>query len=85
LANHSQIDHILQATDIVEVISEVVELQKKGKNYVGLCPFHADSNPSMTVSGEKQIFKCFSCGAGGNALKFVQDFEQFINPMSYTT
>jgi DNA primase len=76
LANHSQIDHILQATDIVEVISEVVELQKKGKNYVGLCPFHADSNPSMTVSGEKQIFKCFSCGAGGNALKFVQDFEQ---------
>ena len=76
MANNSQIDQVLQATDIVEVISEVVELQKKGKNYVGLCPFHADSNPSMTVSGEKQIYKCFSCGAGGNVFKFVQDFEQ---------
>ena len=72
----TNIDQVLQAVNIVDVIGEVLELQKKGKNFVGLCPFHADSNPSMTVSPEKQIFKCFSCGAGGNALKFVQDFEQ---------
>jgi DNA primase len=77
LANSATtIDQVLQAVDIVDVIAEVLELQKKGKNFVGLCPFHADSNPSMTVSPEKQIFKCFSCGAGGNALKFVQDYEQ---------
>lgn len=74
--SNTTIDQVLQAVDIVDVIGEVLELQKKGKNFVGLCPFHADSNPSMTVSPEKQIFKCFSCGAGGNALKFVQDFEQ---------
>jgi DNA primase len=77
LANSSsQIDQVLQAVDIVDVISDVVELQKKGKNFVGLCPFHADSNPSMTVSPEKQIYKCFSCGAGGNVFAFVQNFEQ---------
>ena len=74
--SNTTIDQVLQAVDIVDVIGEVLELQKKGKNFVGLCPFHADSNPSMTVSPEKQIFKCFSCGAGGNALKFVQDFDQ---------
>lgn len=75
LANPS-IEDVLSAVDIVDVISDYVELQKKGKNLVGLCPFHADSNPSMTVSPDKQIYKCFSCGAGGNAIGFVQNFEQ---------
>lgn len=75
LANPS-IEEVLAAVDIVDVVSDYVELQKKGKNLVGLCPFHADSNPSMTVSPDKQIYKCFSCGAGGNAIGFVQNFEQ---------
>lgn len=76
MVSNSKIDEILSSTSITDVVSEYVELEKKGKNYVGLCPFHADSNPSMTVSEEKGIYKCFSCGAGGNAVKFVQDFEQ---------
>ncbi len=70
------IDEILSKTSIVDIISEYVDLEKKGKNHVGLCPFHGDTNPSMSVSEEKKIFKCFSCGAGGNAIKFVQDFEK---------
>ncbi len=49
---------------------------KKGKNYVCLCPFHNDTNPSMIISQEKQIYKCFSCGAGGNVLTFVQNYEK---------
>lgn len=70
------IDDILSKASIVDIVSEYVELEKKGKNYVGLCPFHGDTNPSMSVSEEKKIFKCFSCGAGGNAIKFVQDYEK---------
>lgn len=72
----SVIDEILGKTSIVDVVSEYVELEKKGKNHVGLCPFHGDTNPSMSVSEDKKIFKCFSCGAGGNVIKFVQDFER---------
>ncbi len=70
------IDEVLQKASIVDIVSEYVELEKKGKNHVGLCPFHGDTNPSMSVSEDKKIFKCFSCGAGGNAIKFVQDFEK---------
>lgn len=76
----SLIDEIIQKTNIVEIVGDYVQLEKKGRNYVGLCPFHADTNPSMSVSEEKHIFKCFSCGAGGNAIKFVQDFEQISFP-----
>ena len=63
---------IQQANDITDVISEHLNLMKKGKEMVGLCPFHDDHNPSMCVSPAKQIFKCFSCGAGGDVIKFVQ-------------
>ena len=68
----SLISRIQQANDIVEVISEYLSLDKRGKEYVGLCPFHTDHRPSMYVSPVKQIFKCFACGAGGDVLKFVQ-------------
>lgn len=68
----SLISRIQQANDIVEVISEYLSLDKRGKEYVGLCPFHSDHRPSMYVSPAKQIFKCFACGAGGDVLKFVQ-------------
>ena len=69
-------DKVLQATDIVEVIGEYISLTRRGKEYLGLCPFHADSKPSLNVSPTKQIFKCFACGAGGDAIKFVQMHEK---------
>ena len=56
-------------------ISKYVNLTKKGKNYFGVCPFHDDHSPSMSVSPEKQIYTCFSCGASGNVFTFVADFE----------
>jgi len=65
-------DKVLQATDIVEVVSEHVSLTRRGKEFVGLCPFHPDRKPSLNVSPAKQIFKCFACGAGGDVIKFVQ-------------
>lgn len=73
-------DRILELTDIVDVIGERVALVKKGKDFVGLCPFHADRNPSMSVSAKKQIFKCWSCGAGGDVIKFVQLRERLEFP-----
>ena len=68
-------DKIRKQVDIVKVISTYIPLTKKGKNYVAVCPFHNDSNPSLTVSYEKQIYKCFSCGASGNVFTFVKEYE----------
>lgn len=67
------IDTIKSKTDIVEVIGEYVSLKKEGQNYKGLCPFHSDNSPSLTVSPEKGIYKCFSCGASGDVVKFLED------------
>lgn len=74
----SQRDHqnILDQVDIVDIITRYVPLDKKGKEYVGVCPFHDDHSPSMHVSPEKQIYKCFACGAGGNVFKFVSEIEK---------
>ena len=69
-------NEIRNKTDIVDVISKYVNLTKKGKNYFGVCPFHDDHSPSMSVSPEKQIYTCFSCGASGNVFTFVSDFEK---------
>ena len=69
------INEIRNKTDIVDVVSKYVNLTKKGKNYIGVCPFHDDHSPSMSVSPEKQIQTCFSCGASGNVFTFVADFE----------
>jgi len=66
---------VIDATDIVEVVNEVVPLKKKGTSYFGLCPFHDDKNPSMSVSGEKKIFNCFSCGTKGNVIYFVAKYN----------
>ena len=70
------INEIRNKTDIVDIVSKYVNLTKKGKNYIGVCPFHDDHSPSMSVSPEKQIFTCFSCGATGNVFTFVADFEK---------
>jgi DNA primase len=69
------LDIIFSTAKIEEVISDYVQLQRKGNNYTGLCPFHPDQNPSMSVSPTKNIFKCFSCQAGGNVISFVQNYE----------
>ncbi|MDD5980280.1 MAG: DNA primase [bacterium] len=71
-----KIKEIRNAVDIVSVISSYIPLVKKGKNYFGVCPFHDDTNPSMSVSSEKQIYKCFSCGASGNVFNFIMDYEK---------
>ena len=70
------IQEVKEKADIVDVISEHVVLKKRGKEYVGICPFHDDSKPSMTVSPEKQFYYCFSCGAGGNSIKFLMEFTR---------
>ena len=70
-----EINEIRNSVDIVKIIGEFIPLTKKGRNFFGLCPFHDDHNPSMSVSTEKQIYKCFSCGASGNVINFIMDYE----------
>ena len=72
---NEMINEIRNKIDIVEVISKYVPLTPKGKNYFGVCPFHDDHSPSMSVSREKQIYTCFSCGATGNVFTFVANYE----------
>lgn len=69
------ISEIRKKIDIVDLIGEYLPLSQKGKNFFGICPFHNDNNPSMSVSREKQIYKCFSCGASGNIFTFVSEYE----------
>ncbi len=69
------IDRIRESVDIVEVVSEYAQMTARGRNHVGLCPFHDDHDPSFNVSQEKQIYKCFVCGAGGNVYTFVREIE----------
>lgn len=71
-----KLDEIAQANDIIDVVSSYTRVKKSGKSFLALCPFHADKNPSMNVSPEKQVYHCFSCGASGNVYKFVQDYEK---------
>lgn len=72
----SKIEEIRNAADIVDIISEYVPLRKRGKNYIGLCPFHSEKTPSFTVSEEKQIFHCFGCHSGGNIFKFIMEYKK---------
>ncbi|QIK70163.1 DNA primase [Erysipelothrix sp. HDW6C] len=70
------INDVRAKSDIVDTISNYMTLTKKGKNYWGVCPFHNDHDPSMSVSPDRQIYKCFVCGAGGNVFSFVENFEK---------
>ncbi len=74
------IDKLLDNLRIEEVVGEFIELKKVGSSYKGLCPFHADTNPSFSVTPEKKICKCFVCGSGGNAINFYSK----IKNISYT-
>jgi DNA primase len=80
--DQATVSRIQQANDIVDVISEHVSLKKKGREMVGLCPFHDDHRPSFNVNPTKQIFKCFACSAGGDVFKFVQMRESLTFPQA---
>lgn len=75
LIAEEKLNEIRQAVDIVDVISDYVQLKKQGRNYFGLCPFHGENTPSFSVSSDKQIFHCFGCGAGGNVFTFLMELE----------
>lgn len=79
------IERIKSETDIVDIISETVSLKRSGRNYIGLCPFHNDKSPSFSVSQDKQIYKCFSCGEAGNVITFVmkQKNMNFVEALKY--
>ncbi len=83
MANHYSeelLDQIRDANDVVDLISEYVPLKKRGKNFVGLCPFHTEKAPSFTVTPDKQIFYCFGCGEGGNVISFLMKHEKLSFP-----
>ncbi len=75
--NNNTINEIRQKVDIVDIIGDYIPLIQKGKNFFGVCPFHDDTNPSMSVSREKQIYRCFSCGASGNVFTFLMNYNHY--------
>ena len=79
------IDDLLNRTDIVEVIDKRVALKKSGKNYTACCPFHQEKTPSFSVQPDRQFYYCFGCGAGGNAIGFVMNFDQLDFPLAVET
>jgi DNA primase len=78
------IREVLKHHDIVDVVGKFVHLTKKGRNYSGLCPFHSEKTPSFSVSPEKQIYHCFGCGAGGDAIKFMMEMDGLSFPEAMT-
>lgn len=85
MIDHATVERIIDAADIVEVVSDFVTLRKRGVNYVGLCPFHDEKTPSFSVSPTRGICKCFSCGKGGNAVNFIMEHEQmsYVEALKY--
>jgi DNA primase len=80
MIDHATIERILDASQIVEVVSDFVKLRRRGVNYLGNCPFHNEKTPSFTVSPAKGIFKCFGCGKGGNSVNFIMEHESLTYP-----
>src|SRR3990167_9377208 len=86
----ASIEEVRQRADIVDIISQYVHLKRTGHNYKGLCPFHSEKTPSFQVSADKQIYKCFGCGAGGNVFTFLmnytnQSFIQVVKDLAQAT
>ena len=79
------VEEVRTKNDIVDIVSGYVKLQKKGSNYFGLCPFHNEKSPSFSVSPSKQMYYCFGCGAGGNAITFLMEYENytFVEALKY--
>ncbi|MRJ01989.1 MAG: DNA primase [Epsilonproteobacteria bacterium] len=80
MIDRNSIERLKTAIDIVDVIGHYIELKKAGSNYKGLCPFHDEKTPSFVVSPSRQIFHCFGCGVGGDAIKFVMEYEKISYP-----
>lgn len=80
MIKEESIERLLSIVDIVEVVERYVPLKRSGRNSVGICPFHDDRNPSMSVNSQMGIFHCFSCKAGGNAIKFIMEYEKISYP-----
>ena len=74
------IDRIFDAARIEEIVGDFVQLKKRGVNFIGLCPFHNEKTPSFNVSPVRNIYKCFGCGKGGNAVNFVMEHEHYTYP-----
>ena len=71
----STVEDLLARINILDIVSQHIKLRRTGKNFVGLCPFHKEKTPSFTVSIEKQIYYCFGCHSGGNAINFLMNYE----------
>ena len=80
MIDRATVDRIMDAAQIVDVVSDFVTLRKAGVNYKGLCPFHDDRTPSFVVSPSKGLCNCFACGKGGNAVHFIMEHEQLSYP-----
>jgi len=80
MIENSSIENLKTRLDIIDVVGNYLELKKNGANFKALCPFHSDSNPSLVISPSKQIYHCFSCGAGGDSIKFVMEYEKLNYP-----
>jgi len=80
MIDNQSIENLKNRLDIVDVVGSYLELRKNGANFKAVCPFHNDSNPSLVISPSKQIYHCFSCGAGGDAIKFVMEYEKLNYP-----
>ena len=74
------VEEVRSRTDIVDIISQYVKLHKRGSTYMGLCPFHNEKTPSFSVSQGKQMYYCFGCGAGGNVITFLMNYENATFP-----
>ena len=85
MINEQTVEKIRSAMDIVDVVSDFVDLKKRGGQWLGLCPFHKDTHPSLNVSRTKGIYKCFSCGAGGDGIRFLMEHEQmtYVETLCY--
>ncbi|RKD27629.1 DNA primase [Caminicella sporogenes DSM 14501] len=83
--SESLIDEVLHSNDIIDIISEYVNLKRTGRNYKGLCPFHTEKTPSFMVSQDKQLYHCFGCGAAGNVINFIMNIENldFIDALEF--
>ena len=83
--SEQSIEKVRQAADIVEVVSGYVDLKQRGRNFFGLCPFHNEKTASFSVNPEKQIYKCFGCGAGGGSINFIMALDnlEFVDAVKH--
>ena len=79
------VDRVRDAADILDVVSQYVDLKQRGANYFGLCPFHGEKTPSFSVAPAKQIYHCFGCSSGGNVFSFLMEYQKITFPEAIKT